>query len=239
MMPRVLALAAAGLLCGAFACSSLAQEPGAADASAGGHGATSNRTFEDVQHWTAVFDDPNRDAWQKPAELVAALGLSAGATVADLGAGTGYLAPYLSRAVGPDGTVLLVDTEPTLIEHMRSRAEAEGLRNATPVLASANNPRIPRGSADLVLIVDTFHHINDRVTYARGLRETLRPGGRIAIIDWQKRELPVGPKGPHKLARAHIVTEMKQAGYEIVEEPDVLPYQYFLIFRPAPTPPVP
>jgi len=196
------------------------------------HDATSTHSFEDVDHWTAVFDDPERDDYQKPDQLVAALGLTPGMHVADLGAGTGYLSGRLSAAVGPGGSVLAIDAEPALVGHLRKRAEAEGLDNVTPVLASLDSPRIPPGSVDLVLILDTYHHIGDRVTYARALRSALRPGGRIAIIDWQKRELPVGPKPPHKLARAHVVAEMREAGYELADEPDLLPYQYFLVFRP-------
>ena len=215
-----------------LACLLLAPAPAnAVDAS---HDATSTHSFEDVEHWTAVLDNPGRDEWQKPAELVAALGLKPGDRVADLGAGTGYLERYLSKAVGPDGAVLAIDTETALVQHLRDRAENGGLENVTPVLASTDDPRIPRASVDLVLILDTFHHIGDRLRYARRLREALRPGGRIAIIDWQKRELPVGPGVPHKLARGHVVEEMQQAGYELTAEPDVLPYQYFLIFRPAP-----
>lgn len=199
-----------------------------------GHDATSNRTFDDVEHWTSVFDDPERDAWQKPAELVTALGLERQDRVADIGAGTGYLLSYLSKAVGPTGAVLAVDTEPTLVAHMRDRAEKQKLANVTPILGSKDNPRLPDGSVDLILILDTFHHIGDRLNYARGLQTTLRPGGRVAIIDWQKRELPVGPKGPHKLPREHVVGEMTEAGYALVGEPDLLPYQYFLIFEPKP-----
>ena len=197
-----------------------------------GHDATSHRSFDNVEHWTSVFDDPARDAWQKPEELVAALKLAPGARVADLGAGTGYLLPYLSRAVGPEGEVIAVDTEPNLVEHMRRRAQKEGLSNVTPRLAAPDDPRLAPGNVDLVLILDTFHHIDDRLEYARALAGTLRPGGRVAIVDWQKRELPVGPKGPHKLPRAHVVSEMEEAGFTLVAEPDVLPYQYFLIFAP-------
>lgn len=198
-----------------------------------GHDATSQHGFEDVEHWTSVFDAASRDEWQKPGPLVAALELPPGGRVADLGAGTGYLLGHLSRAVGATGAVLAIDTEPRLVEHMRARAEKEKLANVTPILGSADDPRIPHGSVDLVLILDTFHHLNDRLTYARRLKDALRPGGRIAIIDWQKRELPVGPPPDHKLPRAHVVDEMREAGFELVAEPDLLPYQYFLIFRPA------
>jgi ubiquinone/menaquinone biosynthesis C-methylase UbiE len=197
------------------------------------HDATATHTFEDVEHWASVFDDPARDRWQKPKELVAALEIEPGMRVADVGAGTGYLSRHLSAAVGPTGAVLAVDTEPSLVEHLRRRAETEGLDNLSPILASPGNPRIPRGSVDLIVLLDTYHHIGDRLTYARSLRDPLAPDGRIAIVDWQKRELPVGPPDlDHKLAREHVVEEMREAGWALVAEPDVLPYQYFLVFRP-------
>jgi SAM-dependent methyltransferase len=101
-----------------------------------------------------------------------------------------------------------------------------------PVLASRDTPRLPHGSVDVVLVVDTYHHLDARVAYFEALRAALRPGGRVAVIDWQKRPLPVGPEMDHKLAREQVVEEMGRAGYALVEEPDVLPYQYFLIFRP-------
>jgi predicted methyltransferase len=193
--------------------------------------ATSHRRFDDAAAWSKVFDDPERDAWQKPAEVVAALGLRAGQTVADLGAGTGYFSRYLARAVAPGGTVLAVDPEPNLVAALRARAEREGTRNVVPVLTSLDVPRLPAGAVDLVLVVDTYHHIDARVAYFRELRGLLRPGGRVAVIDWQKRPLPVGPEMDHKLPRDQVVAEMEEAGWTLAEEPALLPYQYFLIFR--------
>jgi ubiquinone/menaquinone biosynthesis C-methylase UbiE len=204
----------------------------AVTAHAGPHDATSRRSFDDVDHWTSVFDDPERDAWQKPDELVRALAVSPGSTVADLGAGTGYLSRRLSGAVGENGTVLAVDPEPNLVAHLRSRAEREQTANVVPVLASADNPRLPAAGVDLVLVLDTYHHLDDRPAYFRKLKRALRPGGRVAVIDWQKRDLPVGPDMGHKLAREQVVEEMELADYALVSEPGVLPYQYFLIFRP-------
>jgi ubiquinone/menaquinone biosynthesis C-methylase UbiE len=198
---------------------------------AGKHDATSHHTFEDVEHWVSVFDDPRRDEWQKPAEVVAALKLAPGSMVADLGAGTGYFSRYLAQAVGERGTVLAADVEPQLVEHIRKRAEREKTTNVVPVLASADNPRLPYGRVDVVLIVDTYHHFNDRIAYLRRLAQALAAGGRIAVIDWFKRELPEGPPMDHKLAREQIVGELSAAGYELVEEPTFLPYQYFLVFK--------
>ena len=195
--------------------------------------ATSHRTFEDVPAWTAVFDDPARDAWQKPRELVAALGIRPGMTVADLGAGTGYFSRYLSGAVGAEGSVLAVDTEPNLVARLRERAEQEATPNVTPILASFDNPRLPAGAVDLVLIVDTYHHLDARLGYLRRLRHVLKPDGRVAVVDWQAYDIPVGPERDHKLSREQVVDEMRAAGYRLVAEPGVLPYQYTLIFAPT------
>ena len=205
---------------------------GTPPASAASDDATSHRSFADVQQWVSVFDDPARDAYQKPAEVVRALRIRPGMRVADIGAGTGYFSGHLSAAVGPTGAVFAADTEPELVRHLRERAETERTVNVVPILASPDNPRLPRGAVDLVLLVDTFHHIDHRVAYFGRLRATLAPSGRVAVVDWQKRETPVGPELEHRLAREQVVEEMRAAGYALVAEPDVLPYQYCLVFRP-------
>jgi len=198
----------------------------------GAHDATSQRSFADVEKWRKVFDDPARDAWQKPAALVDALQLQPGMTVAEIGAGTGYLLRYLAAAVGAEGTVLLADVEPSLIAHLRARAEEEGAANVVPVLASKDNPRLPARAADVILFLDTYHHIDDRVNYMRDLRRCLRPGGRVVVVDWLKKKLPEGPPPDHKLERHQVVDEMEQAGFAFVDAPLELPYHYFLVFGP-------
>jgi SAM-dependent methyltransferase len=200
----------------------------------GPHDATARHSFADVDYWKSIFEDPARDEWQHPAALVAALRLKPSMRVADLGAGTGYFTHYLSRAVGKGGTVFAVELEPNLVVHLRDRAERDGLANVVPVLASADDPRLPRGAVDLVLIVDTFHHIDDRLSYLRRLGAALTDRGQIAIVDWEKRPLPVGPPPEHKIAREQVIAEMTAAGYALVEQPAFLPYQYFLVFRAAP-----
>jgi ubiquinone/menaquinone biosynthesis C-methylase UbiE len=200
----------------------------------GRHDATVRHSFGDVEHWVAVFDDPARAAWQKPAEVVQALGIRNGMCVADVGAGTGYFSRYLSAAVGERGTVFSVDTEPSLVVYLRERAEREQAPNVVPILASADNPRLPAGMVDLVLIVDTLHHIDDRVNYVRRLRRFLKPGGRIAVIDFKKdADVPVGPPPEHRLARDHAVEEFRSASYKLIAAPQMLQYQYFLIFQPT------
>jgi predicted methyltransferase len=196
--------------------------------------ATSKRSFADVEEWSRVFDDPRRDEWQKPDEVVAALDLRPGATVADLGAGTGYFSRRLSEAVGPTGAVLSIETQPEMVVHLRDRAQRERTANVVPILASPDNPRIPPGTADVVLVVDTLHHIDDRLEYLSRLKTALRAGGRVAVVEWRKEELPVGPPLDHKVAREQVVYEMTRAGYRLVREVTSLPYQYLLVFEPSP-----
>lgn len=194
----------------------------------------SDHDFADVDHWRRVFDDPARDVWQKPRELVAALAITPGMWVADLGAGTGYFSRWLDAAVGPAGVVFAVDTEPNLVAHLRTRAEREQTTRVIPVLASRDDPRLPPRALDLVLIVDTYHHLDHRLAYLRRLGGALKTQGRVAIVDWQQHDLPVGPPPEHKLARTQVIAEMQAAGYVLTAEPALLPHQYVLIFERGP-----
>jgi ubiquinone/menaquinone biosynthesis C-methylase UbiE len=192
--------------------------------------ATDQKRFDDVEHWKRVFDDSKRDEWQQPRYVVEKLGLRPGTSVADLVAGTGYFVKHLAEAVAPGGTVYAVDIEPAMVAHLRDRADSERTDNVTPLLASASNPRLPASALDVILIVDTFHHLDGRLDYLQRLRGALRPGGRIAIIDWKKESLPVGPPVDHKVAREQVIVEMEAAGYRLSDESTELSYQYFLIF---------
>jgi SAM-dependent methyltransferase len=190
-----------------------------------------HRRFEDAEHWARIFDDPARDAWQKPDEVIAALALPPTARVVDLGAGTGYFAARIARRL-PEGAVYAVDVEEDMVRHLRERAAREGLANLTAVLATPAEPRIPE-PVDLVLVVDTYHHIGDRVAYFRRLSDSLRPGGRLAIIDFT-RESPVGPPAQHRIPAETVAQELAQAGYAQSQAHALLPNQYFLIFEPSP-----
>jgi ubiquinone/menaquinone biosynthesis C-methylase UbiE len=196
--------------------------------------ATAHHPFDDAQRWAKVFDDPGRDAWQKPAEVIAAMTIRPGMMVADIGAGTGYFTVYLSRAVGPEGTVLAIDPEPDMVKHLGQRAHKDGLGNVLPVLGMFEDPFLPRGRVDRVLIVDTYHHIDDRLDYFGRMRRDMAPGGRLVVVDFHKRPLPVGPSPEHKLERDTVVYEMQKAGWRLDGEIKSLPYQYVLIFDPAP-----
>ena len=199
----------------------------------GGDHATVTHRFDDVERWAGVFDDPARDAWQKPAELVAALGLQPGDVVADIGAGTGYFNPYLARAVGADGRVIAVDIEPNLVLHMAARAKKEATPQVEARLGLPGDPMLARGEVDLILIVDTFHHVSDRVAYFSALRGALRtPGGRLVVVDFLKEgEIPVGPPPAARIAADQVTAELGAAGWEPVDDHDaLLPYQYARTF---------
>lgn len=192
---------------------------------------THRHHFRGADKWAQVFDDPKRDEWQKPAEVIAALALAPDARVADIGAGTGYFAARLARAL-PQGRVYGVDLEPDMVQYLAQRARREGLSNLAAVQASAADPKLPE-AVDLVLVVDTYHHIGSREAYFRRLRALLRAGGRVAVIDFNDRA-PMGPPRRARIAPERVKDEMRAAGYTLAQEHAVLPYQYFLVFAAAP-----
>lgn len=199
----------------------------------GGDHARATHRFEDADKWAAIWDHPSRDAWQEPAQVLELMDLSPGMTVADIGAGTGYFNPYLSEAVGPEGRVLAVDIEPGLVDHMRERAEAEGTANVVPVLATPEDPKLPAGEVDRILLVDTYHHIDERIAYFGRLLGALAEGGRLVNVDWKPGDLELGPSDDHKMAPIEVVDELTAAGWVQLREAE-LTYQYVQVFAPAP-----
>jgi ubiquinone/menaquinone biosynthesis C-methylase UbiE len=186
---------------------------------------------EDLDAYLAKLEDPARAQWQKPDEVLHTLALPAGAIVADVGAGPGYFALPLGRALAGGGHVFAAEVEPRILERLRARIAAAGLRNVTPVLGLEDDPLLPAGRCDLVLVVDTFHHFPDGTQYLRTLSRALAPGGRLVNIDFHKRELPVGPSLPNKVAREEFLACADAAGLDLVDEATFLPHQYFLVLR--------
>jgi ubiquinone/menaquinone biosynthesis C-methylase UbiE len=187
-------------------------------------------SFADAPHWAKMFDDPARDDWQKPHQVIEALGLAPGAAVADIGAGTGYFTVRLAH-MNPTGRVYAVDIEPDMVKYVSQRAQKANLANVTSLLGRPDNPMLP-AQVDLALVVDTYHHIGDREAYFRRLKADLRPGGEVAIIDFT-RASPVGPPPDERIPAAQVKWEMGQAGYALAAEHDFLPNQYFLVFQLA------
>ena len=196
------------------------------------HDATVHHAFDDVGKWVRVFDDPGRDTWQKPEAVLAMLAVGPGMTVADLGAGTGYFSVHLAKAVGPEGRVLAIDVEPKLVDYMKERAAKAQLAQIVPMLAAPDDPRLPAQAVDLVLIVDTWHHIDDRVHYLAKLAAGLKAGGSVAVVDFRKGDFPVGPPDAHKLTAEEVSSEFASAGWKLAKRRDDLAYQYVLVFTP-------
>jgi SAM-dependent methyltransferase len=184
----------------------------------------------DPTAYIAALDDPARDAYQKPDEVMNALALRPGEVVADIGSGSGYFTLRFARAVGDAGRVYAVDISPDMIRHLNHRLRDAGVRNVVPVLADPDDPLLPDASVDRFVIVDTWHHVEDQAKYIALMKRMLKPGGQVVHIDFQKRELPVGPPPGMKIAREDLVKQMEGSGFGLVAEHSFLPYQYFLVF---------
>jgi cyclopropane fatty-acyl-phospholipid synthase-like methyltransferase len=192
---------------------------------------THQHGFAGAEGWAKVFDDPDRDRWQKPHEVITALKLAPDAKVADVGAGTGYFSVRLANMT-PKGLVYAVDIEPDMVRYLAERAKKEGLKNMVAVQARPDTPALPE-KVDRVLLVDTYHHISDRAAYFRRLRDSLKPGGQVAIIDFTV-DSPIGPPQDARISARQVSEEMALAGYAQVAQQSFLPYQYFLVFQPKP-----
>lgn len=191
---------------------------------------THRHGFGDAEKWARVFDDPKRDAWQKPHEVVQALAVKPDAVIADIGSGTGYFAVRLAHRT-PQGRVYGLDTEPAMVKYLAERARREGLRNLLAVAAAPGDAKLPE-PADLVVLVDVYHHIEERERYFDRLRSSLKPGGRVAVIDFRM-DSPVGPPKAARIPPEVVRAELERAGYALDRAHDFLPNQYFLVFRPA------
>jgi cyclopropane fatty-acyl-phospholipid synthase-like methyltransferase len=186
-----------------------------------------HRSFEDAKKWAKEFDDPARDAWQKPKEILDALRLKRTSLVGDIGAGTGYFSVRIARRI-PEGKVFAAGVEADMVRYLGERAQHDHLINLVPVLANADAPNLPE-PVDVALIVDTYHHIGNRREYFAKLKSSLRPEGRLAIVDF-KADSPNGPPRQYRLSAETVTQELNAAGYSLIETLQFLPRQYFLIF---------
>ncbi len=214
------------LLAGLLALGAIASSAHGEPAPAGGY----HHRFQHAEHWAQVFDDPSRDRWQKPEQVIATLQLRPDAKVADIGAGTGYFTMRLARQVTA-GKVYAIDVEPDMVAFLERRAGQEKLGNVRAVLADEDNPKIPE-PVDLIFVCDTYHHIGNRSGYFRRLRASLSPAGRIVIVDFYRdKPTPAGPPPRFRVDPSQVIEEMKDAGFRLVRQDDGLDYQYILFFE--------
>jgi arsenite methyltransferase len=183
-----------------------------------------------------MLEREEREEFQKPDDVLKALELRPGETVADIGAGSGYFTIPIAEAVGKDGTVLAIDISQHMLDYLERRLKAEQLENVELRRVERDDPQLPEGGVDLILMVDTIHYImssKERMAYAKKLREGLAPGGRVVIVDyipkpWEER--PWGPPPEQHLSKETLNEEMARAGLTVVKEYDFLPEQYFVVY---------
>lgn len=191
-----------------------------------------HRLHGDPKAYIAALEDPARDAYQKPHEVMEALGIRPGEVIADIGAGAGYFTLRLAHHVGAEGRVYAVDISPDMIRHLHRRVRDSGLRNVSPILALPADPLLPE-PVDRFVVVDVWHHVDDQAGYLARMKALLKPGGQVVMIDFHKRDLPVGPPVGMKIAREDLIRQMETHGFRVAKEHTFLPYQYFLVFEPT------
>ena len=176
------------------------------------------------------FQVYGRDEWQKPDEVVKSLDLKPGDVIADIGAGTGYFTRRFAKAVGPGGLALGLEISSSNVESMRMEAERLGLDNYKALLVKSNDPELDPRSVDVVFLCNANHHLQNRVDYFKTTSKGLKKKGRVVIVDFYNKEMPIGPPPSHTLSREVVLEEMSAAGYKLLEDKDFLPYQYYLEF---------
>lgn len=185
-----------------------------------------------TERYIAMLERKERDTFQKPDEVMRALALRPGERVADVGAGSGYFTLRLARAVGPTGLVLAIDINPDLLAFLDRRAKEEGLANVKSLRVEKDDPKLPPGGIDTILMVDTFHYVKERAAYARKLRAGLAPGGRIVVIDYLPwAGCPGAPRPERRLSRETVDEAMAAAGLAPASVHEFLPEQFFVEYK--------
>ena len=189
-----------------------------------------HKMHQDSKAYIAMLENPQRDAEQKPDEVLASLNLKQGETIADIGAGSGYFSFRLANKVGPSGRVYAVDIDPDLVLHMNRQIRDRKVRNVLTILSDPGDPLLADASINRFFICNTWHHVENRPQYLALMKRMLKPGGQIIVLDYKKEPLPVGPPPEMKLAKEVAISEMEAAGFQLAKEYTFLPYQYFLVF---------
>jgi ubiquinone/menaquinone biosynthesis C-methylase UbiE len=178
-----------------------------------------------------LLETPDRAAWQKPELVMDALRIAENSTVADVGAGSGFFTVRLARRVGPNGVVYAEDIQPEMIESIKRRVSREGLNNVATRLGTATDTNLPKGALDAVLVVDVYQEVQNeasRIRLLRHLADTLKPQGRIGIVNYKPGEGGPGPEPGRRLDRAVVEAEVRAAGLRVLDRV-TLPFQYLLV----------
>jgi len=181
-----------------------------------------------------------REREERCSLMLANLGVKPGMTVCDMGCGNGFYALQLAKMVGPQGQVLGVDIQPEMLKLLRDRMEQKSVNNITPILGSLHDPRLPRGQVDMVLLVDVYHEFSHPEQMLKAIRESLKPTGVVALLEYRSEDPKVPIKLLHKMSKKQIMKEFPPNGFKLVKEYDKLPWQHMMFFgrdeayQPAP-----
>ncbi len=190
-----------------------------------------HQLHEDPKSYIGALEDPQRDVYQKPHQVLTALAIKPGETIADIGAGSGYFTFRLSHFVGAKGKVYAVDISPDMILYINRRMRDLRVTNVISILADPDDPLLPDRSVNRFFFSDSWHHIENQTKYLTLMKRMLKPGGEIVMIDFHKKELPVGPPMEMRIAREDLIKQMTLNGFRLAKEHTFLPYLFFIIFR--------
>jgi len=175
-----------------------------------------------------------REEEQRPGEVIKAMGLKDGDLVADLGCGTGFFARRMARAVAPSGRVYAVDIQPEMLDRMKGLLEKEGITNVLPVLGEADDPKLPKGGLDWILLVDVYHELQQPKAMLAKMRECLKPAGRIALIEYRLEGTSASHiRTEHRMSPSQVLAEWEPAGFRLATRHEFLPTQHFFVFEKA------
>jgi ubiquinone/menaquinone biosynthesis C-methylase UbiE len=193
------------------------------------------QTSQGRQGIAATLKNPQRDETQKPGLLIREMGLQPGMTVADIGTGVGYMLPFLSKRVGPEGHVIAEDIFDDFLASARQTAQTQGLANVTFVKGTETDPNLPEGQVDMALALDVYHHFNYPEKMLAGIHKALKPGGKLVIVEYYKREsaMPNGRAMTHiRLDMPDVIKEVEANHFHLIEEKEhVRDVQYMLILE--------
>jgi len=226
----------AGLFAGLFAASLLAGLMNATlTAQVAGPANAGYQTEQQRKGLAAGLGDPARDERQKPGELIRAMGLQPGMTVADVGTGIGYMLPFLSRRVGAGGRVIAEDIFDDFLASAKQRAENQKLANVTFVKGTETDPKLPGAAVDIVLALDVYHHFDYPEKMLAAIHQSLKPGGKLVVVEYYKRQeaMPGGRALTHiRLDMPDVIKEIEANHFHLVAEQEHIPdSQYVLILR--------
>ena len=179
-----------------------------------------------------LLESPDRAAWQKPDQIMDALGIADGSKVADIGPGAGWFTILLARRVGPNGHVYAEDVQRQMLEAIRRRVSREGLKNVEARLGTETDPSLPANQLDAALMVDMYQEIDDRVTFLRNLARALKPNGRIGIVNYKPGQGGPGPSSDKnegvRVDSAAVEADARAAGLGVLAR-ETLPFQYLIV----------